>query len=524
MSPRTVSSTISTSLATKSPADLDVDTLVLASVPDGEAARLADGHDLPNKVVKALNAALAAVNATGKPASQVALPAPSGVKARRVVVTGLGDTPVAEGGDVLRRAAGVATRGATGSVAVAIPHADVAGLAAVVEGALMGAYAYPGIRGAKATDGSTGDRKNKRSSETPAGSTKVTSLSVVTSTGKSAAVAVRRAEVLADAVSWARDLVNTPPNRLTPQAFVEAVQEQVKAAGVKIAVTVLDENELREQGFGGITGVGQGSANPPRIVRLSWTPKSSSAAPVAFVGKGITFDSGGLNIKPGSSMATMKSDMAGAAAVAAATIAAAVLDVRVPVTTYLGLAENMPGGNAQRPGDVVTMRDGTTVEILDTDAEGRMVLGDCLCLASQEGAERIVDVATLTGACVVALGTRVTGVMGNDEAFTQEVLGAAQTAGEQMWPLPLPEDLRASLDSPFADLAHKGDRWGGALTAGLFLERFAATPGDRTPITWAHLDIAGPSYNEGAPWGHVPKGGTGAAVPTLLTLLENHAH
>jgi leucyl aminopeptidase len=263
--------------------------------------------------------------------------------------------------------------------------------------------------------------------------------------------------------------------------------------------------------------VGQGSANPPRIVTMTYAPDGARGS-VALVGKGITFDSGGLCIKPAASMATMKSDMAGAAAVAATVLAAAELGGPVAVRGYLCLAENMPSGTAQRPGDVVTMRDGTTVEILDTDAEGRMVLGDGICLALEHSPDVVVDIATLTGAQMVALGPSVAGVMGNGDEVRTRVVEAADAAGEPAWPMPLPEELRKGLDSAVADLAHKADRWGGMLTAGLFLSTFVPEH-----VPWAHVDIAGPSFNEKAPHGSVPKGGTGYGVATLLTLVEGHA-
>ena len=236
------------------------------------------------------------------------------------------------------------------------------------------------------------------------------------------------------------------------------------------------------------------------------------------MGKGITFDSGGLNIKPATGMVTMKCDMAGAAAVAATVLAAAELALPVAVTGYLCLAENMPSGTAQRPSDVVVMRDGTSVEILDTDAEGRMVLGDGLCLASEKHPDWVVDIATLTGAQVVALGTDIAGVMANDDAFRGRVVDAAGAAGEGAWPMPLPVELRAKLDTPTADIAHKGDRDGGMLTAGLFLKEFVGEG-----IPWAHVDMAGPAFNDKGPKGHHPKGGTGFGVGTLLTLVESSA-
>ena len=323
--------------------------------------------------------------------------------------------------------------------------------------------------------------------------------------------------MLGAARDWARDLVNTPPNLLNPQSFAEAAKKRAGSSTAKVSVSVLDDKALVKGGFGGIVGVGQGSVNPPRIVTMSWVP-ASPVATVALVGKGITFDSGGLNIKPSTGMVTMKCDMAGAAAVAATVLAVAELGLPVAVTGYLCLAENMPSGSAQRPSDVVVMRDGTSVEILDTDAEGRMVLGDGLCLASEKSPDWVVDIATLTGAQVVALGTEIAGVMGNDDAFRDRVVDAAGTAGEGAWPMPLPVELRSKLDTPTADIAHKGDRDGGMLTAGLFLKEFVGEG-----IPWAHVDIAGPAFSTTGPKGHVPKGGTGFGVGTLLALVESSA-
>ena len=334
--------------------------------------------------------------------------------------------------------------------------------------------------------------------------------------GRAAKDAVARAAVLGAARDWARDLVNTPPNLLFPQSFAEDVKKHTTASAARVSVSVLDEKALVKGGFGGIVGVGQGSVNPPRIVTMTWAPAGATTS-VALVGKGITFDSGGLNIKPSSGMVTMKCDMAGAAAVAATVLAAAELDLPVAVTGYLCLAENMPSGTAQRPSDVVIMRDGTSVEILDTDAEGRMVLGDGICLASEKSPDWIVDIATLTGAQVVALGTDIAGVMGNEDDFRTSVVDAAGRAGEGAWAMPLPVELRAKLDTPTADIAHKGDRDGGMLTAGLFLKEFVGEG-----IAWAHVDIAGPAFNDKAAKGHHPKGGTGFGVATLLSLIESH--
>ena len=492
--------------------DLKADALVLGTVAGERSAALAAGHGLPREAESHLAAQLAALHATGKAEEVVTVAAVPGVAAGRVVLTGLGSAAdgTAFGDEVLRRAAGAAVRSLKNAakVVVALPAEGVAGVAAVAEGAALGAYRYAGVRGPKK------DAKGAK-----AGGDAVSTVTVVTSDAKVKAVkaAATRAAVLADAKAYARDLVNTPPNLLFPQSFADSVKARSSAGKAKVIVKVLDEKALEKGGFGGIVGVGQGSVRPPRIVTLTWAPAKASHS-VALVGKGITFDSGGLCIKPPASMLSMKSDMAGAAAVAATVFAAAELGLPVAVTGYLCLAENMPSGSAQRPGDVVTMRNGTTVEVIDTDAEGRMVLGDGICLAGESAPDAIVDIATLTGAQMVALGARVAGIMANDDAFRDRVRAAADTAGEAAWPMPLPEDLRPQLESSVADLSHKGERWGGMLTAGLFLGEFVT---EGTP--WAHVDIAGPSFNEGSPWGYTPKGATGFGVGTLLSLVEGYA-
>lgn len=288
-----------------------------------------------------------------------------------------------------------------------------------------------------------------------------------------------------------------------------------KEHGIK--VQVFDEKALAKGGFGGILGVGQGSQNPPRLVKLSYT-HSKAAKNLALVGKGITYDSGGISLKPAGHNETMKCDMSGAAAVFAAVVAAARLGLAVNITGWLALAENMPSGSATRPGDVLRMYSGKTVEVLNTDAEGRLVLGDALTKASEENPDAIVDVATLTGAMVMALGNRTFGIMANDDAFRTSIHEIAEEVGEQSWPMPLPAELRKGMDSPTADIANMGERMGGGLVAGLFLQEFVGEG-----ITWAHLDIAGPAFHEGAPYGYTPKGGTGSAIRTLVKLAERTA-
>ena len=507
----------SLALTTRPPAELAVDALVVGSVRTPDGADLATGHHLPRKAVVHLQAVLSDLEATGKADEVVRVVAVPGVKATSVVVTGLGDGTTRRSTyphAALRSATGAALRSVRGkrSVAVALPTPDLESLAAVADGAYAGCYTYDKTAPLGARRGTGTRAKAATNGNGPR-------VMVVSSAGqgKAAKDAVARGAVLGSARDWARDLVNTPPNYLFPQSFADNVRKRVAASTAKVSVSVLDEKALVKGGFGGIVGVGQGSVNPPRIVTMSYAPSSPQAS-VALVGKGITFDSGGLNIKPATGMVTMKCDMAGAAAVAATVLAAAELGLPVAVTGYLCLAENMPGGTAQRPSDVVVMRNGTSVEILDTDAEGRMVLGDGLCLASEKHPDWIVDIATLTGAQVVALGTDIAGVMANDDAFRGRVVDAAGAAGEGAWPMPLPVELRAKLDTPTADIAHKGDRDGGMLTAGLFLKEFVGEG-----IPWAHVDIAGPAFNAKGPKGHHPKGGTGFGVGTLLTLVESAA-
>lgn len=482
-------------LTSKDPLKLPVDALVVATATKEGSVELVDADWLPGDLRTALVRDAAALGVTGKLDEVRRVPA-AGLAAKVLVLVGLGTAaPTAE---TLRRAAGAATRelAGVGSVALALPAPSAELATAVAEGALLGAYSY----------------SRYRSDDQPA---TVASIDVVTPKAKEAAAGLARAQVLAAAVHATRDLVNTAPNHLYPEAFVEAARAAAKGVrGVKL--TVLDEKALASGGYGGIVGVGQGSPRPPRLVKVAYSPARAKGH-VALVGKGITFDSGGISIKPSNAMETMKSDMAGAAAVLHTVLAAARLGLRVAVTGWLCLAENMPSGTAQRPSDVVTIRGGKTVEVLNTDAEGRMVMADGLVAATEEKPDVVIDIATLTGAQIVALGDRVAGVMGTDEVRA-EVVAAAQAGGELAWPMPLPEELKAGLASKVADLANvSSDRAGGMLTAGVFLREFVgATP-------WAHVDIAGPSFNDRAEHDYTPKGGTGFGVRTLLAFVEARA-
>ncbi len=332
---------------------------------------------------------------------------------------------------------------------------------------------------------------------------------------KGAQRAVEVGRAVAEATMLARYWVNTPAGDLPPEGFADAVVAAHAARKpARVKVTVTREPQLRAQGFGGILGVGQGSSHDPCLVRVSYTPRGARTH-LALVGKGITFDSGGLSIKTAPGMTTMKCDMAGAAAVVAATFAIAELGLPVQVTALAPMAENMVSGHATRPGDVLTMYGGKTVEVLNTDAEGRLVLADGLVLAGESAPDLLLDVATLTGACVTALGDRVAGILSNDDDLVATTISAGARAGEPLWQLPITPDMtdRVRTSSTVADLMqHNVSAYGGTLYAAAFLEQFV---GD---VPWAHLDIAGPAFNTRGPYGHVPSGGTGFAVGTLVEL------
>jgi leucyl aminopeptidase len=499
------------SLSNESAGSLPADAVVIGVAASKRGLVLTAGaQDVDRALRGRLAEVLAALGATGKAEQVTKIPSLGATKAPVILAVGLGDAPSrrtahesAYESEPLRRAAGAAARALAGtsSVGLALPAESVEQLAAVSEGALLGAYTFLRYRTAPAE----GQQPPVRSF----------TLATPLRRDRTARAAVERAQIVAEAVHLARDLVNTPAADLRPADFAAAAVSAGQDAGVD--VEVLDEKALKKGGYGGILGVGQGSVSPPRLVRMAWR-RPEAAQHVALVGKGITFDSGGLSLKPAEGMITMKCDMGGAAAVIAATRAIARLGLPVNVTTWAPMAENMPSGTAQRPSDVLTTYGGKTVEVLNTDAEGRLILADALARASEESPDLLLDVATLTGAAMVALGHRTSAIMANDEELQRHVHDAARRAGELMWPMPLPEELRKGLDSAVADLANVGERWGGALTAGLFLREFVG--GD---IKWAHLDIAGPAFNDSEPYGYTPKGGTGAAVRTLVRLAEDVA-
>jgi leucyl aminopeptidase len=399
----------------------------------------------------------------------------------------------------LRRALGSvgATARRFGSVATTFPLAlgarqAIEGVQAAAEGLGLGTYRF---------------RRYKTGEDDGAPLDRVTVLGSTRWDTKAARDAVARADVLVDAANWARDLVNTPAGDLPPAEIAKAAQTMAKQTG--LTCKVWNENQLAQGGFGGILGVGKGSVNPPRMIELTYRGAGARSTPIALTGKGIAFDSGGLSLKDATGMETMKMDMGGAASILATMKAVARLKLKVNVIAAIPCSENMPSGSAQKPGDVITHRGGTTSEVLNTDAEGRLVLADALAYLAEKNPRVIIDAATLTGACMVALGDQITGVMGNDERLIDDLIAAGDRVGEPMWELPLYREYKSQIESNVADVKNIGERWGGAITAALFLVEFV---GD---IPWAHLDIAGPAFTERG-GDYTPKGGTGVPVRTMV--------
>ncbi|MDX2732367.1 MULTISPECIES: leucyl aminopeptidase [Streptomyces] len=504
-------------LSTAGAATLRADALVVGVAKGAKGPVVAPGAEAVDKAFDGkLATVLETLGASGAEGEVTKLPAPAGLKVPVVIAVGLGSVPekdAAFDAEALRRAAGSAARALVGSkkAGFALPVASVEDAEAVAEGALLGAYAFTAYQGGE-NKLAAKDKKNGNGPKSPLAEV---ALLGAKPRDKAFKAAAERAVAVVEEINRARDLINTPPNDLYPESFAAVATAAGKEHGIK--VQVLDEKALVKGGFGGLLGVGQGSTHGPRLVKLAYThPKAEKT--LALVGKGITYDSGGISLKPAGHNETMKCDMSGAAAVFATVVAAARLGLQVNVTGWLALAENMPSGNATRPGDVLRMYSGKTVEVLNTDAEGRLVLADALTRACEEKPDAIVDVATLTGAMVLALGHRTFGIMANDDAFRTSIHEIAEEVGEASWPMPLPADLRKGMDSPTADIANMGERMGGGLVAGLFLQEFVGEG-----IAWAHLDIAGPAFHEGAPYGYTPKGGTGSAVRTLVKLAERTA-
>jgi leucyl aminopeptidase len=477
---------------------IDTDVLVIGVSKTNDGPRLLSD----DPALAPLQDQLELIGVTGGVDELRRLPSSTGA-ARSIALVGLGSTVTP---DDLRYAAGTAARQLRGidSLVIALPTTSPDDLLAVLEGASIGAYGYTEYR-----------VSSLKSTKAPAGTI------IVASTVSDSDSLVERASTTALAVHTVRDLVNAPPSHMYPETLAQA--SVALAEGLPIDVEVLAEEELAAGGFGGILGVGLGSSRGPRLVKVSYSPAGAERH-LALVGKGITFDSGGLSLKPPASMIGMKYDMTGAATALAVTLAAAKLGLPVRITAWLCIAENMPSGTAARPNDVLTMRGGKTVEVLNTDAEGRLVLADGIVAAGEENPDAIIDIATLTGAQVVALGNRYVGAMGDDTLIGQ-IVATATRVGETLWPMPLPAYLRPLLNSDVADIANikPGNVASGMLIAGVFLQDFVGSTGegdDAHTIPWAHLDIAGPAENAGGGYGYTPHGPTGVTVRTLLALAE----
>lgn len=482
--------------------------IVIGTVGGADGVELADGAAHVDAAFDgSLAAVLSRLGATGKVEEVVKVPGSGDLRADVVLAVGL-DSAGHHGGalgarpsvsaEQVRKACGAAARSLSGTQR-ALNTLSAIDLQAAVEGTVLGAYTFTDYKSDKGA----------------AGVSKVDFIAPGSGTTRAHRASLKSATAIAESVLIARDLINTPPNDLYPAAFADRARTLADAEGLHCEV--LDDKQLKRRGYGGILGVGGGSARAPRLVRLRYRGSKASKK-VALIGKGITFDSGGISIKPAANMDQMTSDMSGAAAMLASVVLAARLDYPLEVVATIPLAENLPSGSSYRPGDVLQMYGDKTVEVLNTDAEGRLVLADAMVRAAEDEPDYLIETSTLTGAQVVALGNRTAGIMGSDE-FRDRVAGSAIATGEGGWAMPLPDELRADLDSRLADLANvTGHRWGGMLAAGVFLREFVA---DGLP--WAHIDIAGPAFNASGAWGYTPKGGTGVPVRTVASVLADIA-
>jgi leucyl aminopeptidase len=446
----------------------------------------------PESMNKAYAELFTSGEVAGKRLELTLLHQPANLKAKRLLLAGLGKQERSSPDD-WRRAAGAAVRHLKSrSIREAAFVADDAATAeAVVEGAILGDYE---------PDAYKSDKDGGKAFER------------IAVAAPDADNAVRRGRILAEAQNLARDLANEPANRLTPMILADRARTMAQEAGLEYEV--LDQDRMRQLGMGSLLGVAMGSAEPPALIVLRYQPPDTpkGSAHLGLVGKGVTFDTGGISIKPADGMEKMKYDMAGGAAMLGAIRALAQLQPAIPVTALIPAVENMPGSRAQRPGDIVKSLSGKTIEVLNTDAEGRLILADALAYARQIGCTHLVDAATLTGSIVVALGHIYVGAFANDDALLGKLMAAAKAEGEKMWQMPMDDEYKEQyLKSAFADLPNIGGRWGGSVTAAMFLKEFA------DPAPWVHLDIAGTAWLDD-PKPYMAKGPSGVAVRTLVRL------
>lgn len=482
------------------------DVVVVPVVTGASGPQIPVAHRLGKVVQVALWKSAVETGVTGAVAETGLLAVPEGVPASLVLTVGLGR---ADGlcSETVRRAGGSASRALadlaaeTGDVTAVSLLGDLStdlpgvvdATAAAVEGHALGGYRY------------TGQRR-------PGDGGRLRSVTVVAPDLQDAPAVFSRACTVVEAVACARDLVNAPASVLTPDAYARVIADLAERSGV--TVEILAERELADRGFGGLTAVGRGSAHPPRLVRMHYLPEVADRPKVALVGKGVTFDAGGISLKKPAGMDTMISDMGGSAAVVATVLAAAELELPVEVTATVPLVENMPDGDALRPGDIVHHYGGTTSEILNTDAEGRLILADALARAVEDDPDLLVDAATLTGAQVATLGDRITAVMGTP-SLRDRIVEHGRRTGEAAWPMPLPAEIATDIRSDVADVRNTGSsRWGAMAAAGQYLAHVIPVG-----LDWAHLDIAGPAWNSGAARGYTPGRATGVPVRTLISFL-----
>jgi leucyl aminopeptidase len=465
------------------------DAAVIDKALDGEISTLISQGDIKGKLNE-----ITLLHTLGK------------IPAGKVAVVGLGKKKELTVNKV-RAAAGDACRFLRGkrveNIAAVVLGAGAGGIKndeavqAITEGALLGLYVF---------------RKYMTKKEN--NNTEIKELTIIGKDKKQIENAVSRGQIIAEAVNYARDMVNEPSNYMTPTRMAGTARELAKKYGLKIEV--FEKEKMQELGMGGLLGVSQGSQQPPKFIILTYKGKTTAGLDVALVGKGITFDSGGISIKPSENMADMKGDMAGGASVISTLIALARLKVKINVTALVPATENLPSGTAMKPGDIIKALNGKTIEVLNTDAEGRLILSDALSYANKLGAKAIIDVATLTGACQVALGKICTGAFTNDQALLDKVIAAGKAVGENAWQLPMFPEYKDYIKSDFADIKNTGGRYGGAITAAKFLEEFV----DKTP--WVHLDIAGTSDTDKEK-GYLVKGATGVPVRTLIQFVLEQA-
>ncbi|MDQ4064831.1 MAG: leucyl aminopeptidase [Actinomycetota bacterium] len=467
------------------------DALIVGTFTSGEGFEI-DDSALDPEIASDVAQHLRNSRFKAKPGDVVEIPLLGRSAASSLVVAGLGPRDKLERATLMRASASAARRlGRVSTVVAALPPAGDNSARAVAEGLSLGSYRFTTYKK------DANDSAPRRF--------------IIPGASESE---LDRARAAVEATWIARDLSNEPASTLTPKVLAERAVEVGEANGLESEVW--DEARLAEHGFGGLLGVAQGSRRPPRFIQLRYAPSGASKR-VALIGKGITYDSGGLSLKDASSMETMKTDMSGAAAVIGAMSAIGKLQPNIEVLGFIPTTENMPGGNAIKPGDVIRHYGGKTVEVLNTDAEGRLVLADALAYASEKQPQAIVDVATLTGSMMVALGKKVTGFFANDEGLAGEIAAASDDAGERFWRLPLIAEYRKELDSEIAEMKNVGIRWGGAIIAALFLKEFV---GDG--IAWAHLDIAGPARAD-SDYDEMTKGSTGVAARTLISWVEARA-